>query len=48
MVVVNPDDIIGLDQRGGGIGEQNVDPFINFSRLTIIFSQINAIVKQQP
>jgi hypothetical protein len=48
MIIVDPDQIVGLDQRRHGLGELGVDPLIAASEASIIFGQVDPIVEQRP
>ena len=38
MVIVNPYDVVGLDQRGGKLGKAFIDTLVTLGRLPFVFS----------
>ena len=48
VIVVYPDDVLGLDQRGQRLGEAGIGPLIAFAVRALISRQVHAVVKQRP
>ncbi len=48
VVIVDPDDVVGLDQRGDRLGETLVDPLVALAGLALVFGQVDAVVEQRP
>jgi hypothetical protein len=48
MIIVDPDEIVFLDQRGDAVGEALVDPLVALAGLALIFGEVEPKVKQRP
>ena len=48
MIIMDPDQIVGLDQRRDGLGEAVVDPLVAGTEAAVIFGEVDAIMEQWP
>jgi hypothetical protein len=48
MIIVDPDEVVGLDQRRHRAGEALVDPLIAAAEAAVIFGIVDPIVEQRP
>ena len=48
MVIVDPDQIVGLDQRRDRLGEALVDPLVAGAEAAVIFGEVDPVVEERP
>ena len=48
MVIVDPDQIVRLDQRRDRLGEALVDPLVAAAEAAVIFGEVDPIVEERP
>lgn len=48
VIILDPNDVIGLQQRRDHVGEARIDPLVAPREVTLIFGQINAEVEERP
>ena len=48
VIVVHPDQVVGLDQRRDRLGEALVDPLVAAGEAAVIFGQVDPVVEERP
>ena len=48
MIIVDPDQVVRLDQRRDRLGEALVDPLVAAAEAAVIFGQVDPVVEERP
>ena len=48
MIIVDPDQVVGLDQRRDRLGEALVDPLVAGAEAAVIFGKVDPVVEERP